>query len=223
MITADAIVLDIEGTTTPIAFVHDVLFAFASTHLAPHLAHHDVTAAFRSEYETDPDRPTSFELESYIRWLIDRDRKSTALKALQGDIWRGGYESGELRSIVYDDVPPALAAWRDAGITIAIYSSGSIAAQQLLFRHTTHGDLTPSIARYFDTTTGPKRASASYATIMAALGGVVVFVSDVVDELVAAHDAGMIAVLSVRPGNAPVSPHPFPSITSFAELVLQRA
>jgi enolase-phosphatase E1 len=119
VIVADAIVLDIEGTTTPIAFVHDVLFTFAKTHLAAYLAHHDRTAAFRAEYETDPDRPASFEVESYIRWLIDRDRKSTALKALQGDIWRTGYESGELRSIVYDDVPPALASWRDAGITIA--------------------------------------------------------------------------------------------------------
>ena len=221
MIAADAIVLDIEGTTTPIAFVHDVLFAFANTHLAAHLAHCDARA-FRAEYEVDPDRPASFELETYIRWLIDRDRKSTALKALQGDIWRTGYESGELRSIVYDDVPPALAAWRDAGITIAIYSSGSIAAQQLLFRHTTHGDLTPSIARYFDTTTGPKRASASYATIMAALGGRVVFVSDVVDELVAARDAGMTGILSMRPGNAPVPPHSFRAITSFAELALRR-
>ena len=81
MITADAIVLDIEGTTTPIAFVHDVLFGFARTHLAAHLAHHDVTAAFRTEYETDPDRPASFEPESYIRWLIDRDRNIAKRRA----------------------------------------------------------------------------------------------------------------------------------------------
>jgi enolase-phosphatase E1 len=222
-VIADAIVLDIEGTTTPIAFVHDVLFAFAKTHLAAHLAHHDVTAAFRAEYDRDPDRPAEFELEPYIRWLIDRDRKSTALKALQGEIWRTGYASGELRSVVYDDVPPALVAWRTAGITIAIYSSGSIAAQQLLFRHTTHGDLTPSIARYFDTTTGPKRDAASYRTIRAALGMHVVFVSDVVDELIAARDAGMTGVLSIRPGNAPVSSQAFPSITSFAELALVSA
>jgi len=219
VITVDAIVLDIEGTTTPITYVHDVLFTFAKTHLAAYLADHDVTAAFRAEYAIDPDRPSSFELESYIRWLIDRDRKSTALKALQGELWRSGYESGELRSIVYDDVPPALAAWRQAGITIAIYSSGSIAAQQLLFRYTTHGDLTPSIARYFDTTTGPKRASASYAKILAELGNRVVFVSDVVDELVAAREAGMTGVLSIRPGNAPVPAHSFQAIRSFAQLL----
>lgn len=228
MIAADAIVLDIEGTITPITFVHDVLFAFARTHLAAFLAAQGAAhaAPLAAEYAADRDRPPAFEPLGYVRWLMDRDRKSTALKALQGEIWRGGYASGELRSIVYDDVPPALAAWRAAGIAIAIYSSGSIEAQRLLLGHTDHGDLTPLVDRYFDTTTGPKRAAASYARIAGDLGRApdrIVFVSDVGEELVAAREEGLTGVLSLRPGNAPVAPAlGFPAITSFAELAVGR-
>jgi len=219
-----AIVLDVEGTTTPIAFVRDVLFPFAREHLADFFARggRDATiAALAAEHARDPEHPPAFAPEPYVRWLMDRDRKSTALKALQGEIWRTGYESGELRAPVYDDVPPALAAWRAAGIAVAIYSSGSTSAQQLLFRHSTHGDLTPSIDRYFDTTTGAKRDPASYASIAAALGAPpadVVFVSDVCEELVACRDAGFVGILAIRPGNAPVANAPFPAIGSFAEI-----
>lgn len=217
-----ALVLDIEGTTTPIAFVHDVLFPYAREHLAPHLAAHGeaLAPAFAAEHARDPEHPPPFELETYVRWLMDRDRKSTALKALQGDLWRAGYASGELRSIVYADVPPALAAWHAAGIVLAIYSSGSIAAQKLLFAHTDYGDLTPLLDRYFDTTIGPKRAASSYAKIAAALGiapASITFVSDVGEELAAAREAGLRGVLSIRPGNAPTVADG-PSITSFAEL-----
>jgi len=220
-VTSEAIVLDIEGTTTPIAFVHDVLFPYARAHVAAYLASHDVEAAFRADYEAEPERPPRFELEPYIHWLMDRDRKSTALKALQGQLWRAGYESGELRASVFDDVPVAMRAWRHAGVTIAIYSSGSIAAQQLLFRHTNHGDLTGLISHYFDTTTGPKREPSSYATIRRSLDARTVwFISDVVEELAAARSADIHGVLATRPGNAPVGDHPFPAITSFAELAL---
>ena len=219
-----AVVLDVEGTTTPIAFVRDVLFPFAREHLAGFFAHggRDVLiAALAAEHARDPEHPPAFAPEVYVRWLMDRDRKSTALKALQGEIWRAGYESGELRAPVYDDVPPAFAAWRAAGIAVAIYSSGSIAAQQLLFRHSTHGDLTPWIDRYFDTTTGAKRDPASYAAIAAALGAPpaeVVFVSDVGEELVACRDAGLVGILAIRPGNAPVADAPVRAIASFAEI-----
>ncbi len=200
------ILLDIEGTTTPISFVHDVLFPYARTHLA--LDAHD-RAALAQEYELDRDRPASFDAVAYVHWLMDRDRKSTALKALQGKLWRRGYEAGELRSIVYDDVPRALARWTEP---IAIYSSGSIEAQHLLFRYSNHGDLTPFIASYFDTTTGPKRAAASYRAI-----GTGTFISDIVEELAAAEEAGFTPVLSVRAGNAPVPPHSFRTIHSFDE------
>jgi enolase-phosphatase E1 len=218
-----AIVLDVEGTTTPIAFVRDVLFPFAREHLAGWLArgHDAMIAALAAEHARDPDHPPAFAPETYVRWLMDRDRKSTALKALQGEIWRAGYESGQLRAPVYDDVPPALAAWHAAGLAVAIYSSGSIEAQQLLFRHSTHGDLTPSIDRYFDTTTGAKRDPASYAAIAAALDAPpaeVVFVSDVGEELVACRAAGLVGILAIRPGNAPVANAPFPAIASFAEI-----
>lgn len=204
------ILLDIEGTTTPIAFVHDVLFPYARAHLAIDAGD---AAALEAEYARDDDRPPAFEPRGYAMWLMDRDRKSTALKALQGKLWRRGYESGELCSLVFDDVPPALAAWRAAGIPVEIYSSGSIEAQQLLFRYTNHGDLTAYLAAYHDTTTGPKRAVASYRTI----GGPGTFVSDVVEELEAASAAGFTAVLALRPGNAPVRAHAFREIHSFAE------
>jgi enolase-phosphatase E1 len=220
-----AILLDVEGTTTPIAFVRDVLFPYAREHLAGFVAagHDALIAALAVEHAADREPRGAFDPASYVRWLMDRDRKSTALKALQGEIWRAGYESGELRAPVYDDVPPALAAWRAAGIAVAIYSSGSIEAQQLLFRHSTHGDLTPAIDRYFDTTTGPKRDPASYAKIAAALGvspGEVAFVSDVGEELAACRDAGLVGILAIRPGNAPVAAA-FPSIASFAEIPLR--
>ncbi|CAN5416867.1 acireductone synthase [soil metagenome] len=204
------IILDIEGTTTPISFVHDVLFPYARAHLAFDDADH---AALRAEYERDVDRPATFEPTTYVHWLMDRDRKSTALKALQGKLWRRGYERGELRSVVYDDVPRALARWFGEGRTIAIYSSGSIEAQQLLFRYSNHGDLTPYLSHYFDTTTGPKRDAASYRAI-----GAGTFISDIVEELVAARDAGFTGVLSVRPGNAPVTDHAFQTIRTFDEL-----
>jgi len=206
------ILLDIEGTTTPIAFVHDVLFPYARAQLA--LTDADAVA-LEAEYARDTDRPSAFEPRGYALWLMDRDRKSTALKALQGRLWRRGYETGELRSVVFDDVPVAFAAWHGAGIPIEIYSSGSIEAQQLLFRYTNHGDLTPYLAGYHDTTTGPKRVPASYR----AIGGPGTFVSDVVEELEAASAAGFTGALAHRPGNAPVRAHAFRVIRSLTELI----
>jgi enolase-phosphatase E1 len=143
---------------------------------------------------------------AYLLWLMDRDRKSTALKSLQGKIWKAGFESGELKGALFPDVPEALARWAAQG-RVAIYSSGSVGAQKLVFRHSNYGDLTPSISGYFDTRTGPKKESASYAAIAAAMGiapGEVIFFSDVVAELDSARDAGMATRLVVREGNAPV-------------------
>ena len=129
----------------------------------------------------------------YLLWLMDRDRKSTALKSLQGKIWKAGFERGELKGTLFDDVPAAFARWSATG-KVAIYSSGSVEAQKLLFRHSIFGDLTPLIAGYFDTRTGPKMASASYAAIAQAMEvapGEALFFSDVVRELDAAREAGM--------------------------------
>jgi enolase-phosphatase E1 len=142
----------------------------------------------------------------YIYWLMDRDRKSTALKSLQGKIWKAGFESGELKGTLFDDVPEAFERWsREGGV--AVYSSGSVEAQQLLFRHSTFGDLTVLIAGYFDTRTGAKMAPASYTAIAAAMNVAareVLFFSDAVRELDAARVAGCQTRLVVRPGNAPV-------------------
>ncbi len=230
-IGADAVVLDIEGTTTPIEFVHTTLFGFVRERLTAFLAAHSsepaVAAALASladehAAEADPDRPADAG-EGWIRWLMERDRKSTGLKVLQGLIWRGGYQAGELRSEVYDDVAPALERWHGAGLVVAIYSSGSAEAQQLLFAQSDHGDLGRWIDRYFDTTTGPKREADSYRRIAEALAlppARIVFVSDVVAELDASRAAGMHGVLSVRPGNAPATAAP--AITSFAQLSLAR-
>ncbi len=142
----------------------------------------------------------------YIYWLMDRDRKSTALKSLQGKIWKAGFENGELKGTLFDDVPEALKRW-STDARVAIYSSGSVEAQQLLFRHSIFGDLTPYIARYFDTRTGVKSASASYAAIAAAMNvrpDEALFLSDVVRELDAAREAGCQTGLVVRPGNQPL-------------------
>jgi enolase-phosphatase E1 len=142
----------------------------------------------------------------YIYWLMDRDRKSTALKALQGRIWRTGFESGELKGTLFADVPPALERWTEHG-RVAIYSSGSVESQKLLFRYSTFGDLSLLISDYFDTKIGAKTSAASYAAIAAALHvapNEVCFFSDVVRELDPAREAGMDTRLVVRSGNAPI-------------------
>lgn len=152
---------------------------------------------------------------------MERDRKSTGLKSLQGKIWEEGYRSGELRSEVYPDVRPALERWRGQGLDIAIFSSGSVQAQQSLFRHTTAGDLTRFIRAYFDTTTGPKHAPESYTRIAASLECTppkVLFLSDVAAELDAARAAGLRTGLCVRqPGSVPPS-GPHPTIHAFDEI-----
>jgi enolase-phosphatase E1 len=146
---------------------------------------------------------------AYVHWLMDRDKKSTGLKSLQGKIWEEGYRAGDLRGEVYPDVPPALERWRRQGIDIAIFSSGSVQAQRALFTNTVAGDLTRFIRAYFDTTTGPKTAPPSYTRIAAALDRApseVLFLSDVGAELDAALTAGMRTALCVRtPGSAPAA------------------
>jgi enolase-phosphatase E1 len=231
---ARAILLDIEGTTTPIEFVHQVLFPYARARVHAYLEQHaddpgvhaDV-ALLRAEYAGEsPDSPDlpPWNPEAYVYWLMDRDRKSTGLKALQGRIWEDGYRAGELRGkgAVYPDVRPALERWHAAGRTIAIFSSGSIRAQRNLFANTTAGDLSPFLSDYFDTTTGPKREAGSYRRIAAALRqppNAVLFVSDVSAELDAARAAAMRTALCVRDTPAPGEiPTDHPRIHSFAEL-----
>ncbi len=207
-----AILLDIEGTTTPIAFVHDVLFTYARDHGREFLAQNpdaEDIAHLREEHAVDVSEapPLTDQIESiaaYVEWLISIDRKSTALKSLQGKIWRQGYQEGSLQSQVFADVKPAFERWRQQGLRIGIFSSGSVLAQQLLFAHTEVGDLTPFIDSYFDTKVGKKGDAESYRRIAQAMvlePDEILFVSDVVVELEAASAAGMKTLLSIRPGN----------------------
>ena len=219
--------LDVEGTTSPVSLVYEQLFPYARKHLAAFLHKHLREPEIRDDLrllaeenraENAKDCPTlGIEIASelhalpYLYWLMDQDRKSTALKSLQGRIWKAGFEAGELVGTVFPDVPEALARWtsppREA--RVAIYSSGSVEAQRLLFRYSSAGDLTPFISAYFDTRVGAKTSVESYRAIAAAMGvetGEVLFVSDVLRELDPARDAGCLTRLSVRDGNAGVGP-----------------
>lgn len=231
--------LDIEGTTTPISFVTEVLFPYARQRgrefILNHLADHEIMAALaqlQADNLSDRDAGAPAidgqseevidETIGYYLWLIDMDRKSTPLKTIQGRIWEEGYMRGELHSTIFPDVSPALKRWRQQGRITAIYSSGSVLAQQQLFRHTAQGDLTPFIEAYFDTHTGNKKQSDSYRKIAGNLrlsAKEILFVSDAIAELDAAATAGMMTALCVRPGNPP---HPEETahrvIHSFEEL-----
>ena len=233
------VLLDIEGTTTPMAFVHETLFGFARAHLDQFLEENwssaslqDVVRRLAREHHADRDAapPWSDELPdqlrqsvaAYLRWLMDRDRKSPGLKEIQGLIWENGYRAGELHGVVWDDVPRAMTRWRQAGLRLAIYSSGSELAQRRLFQSTAFGDLTPLISAFFDTGVGAKTAPESYGRIAEALDAQphqIGFVSDVTAELRAARTAGCVAILSKRQGNAPQpDADDFPQISSFDEL-----
>ena len=218
------VLLDIEGTTTPIAFVHQTLFEYARAHLDEYLADHlgdagvqDAVRRLAREHEADrgaagpaawrDDAPNARRESAarYARWLMDRDRKSPGLKQLQGLIWDEGYRKGELKGEIYDDVPRAFGRWKAAGLGIAIYSSGSELAQRRLFGSTAAGDLTPFIDAFFDTAVGAKTDADSYRRIAGALGRApaeILFVSDVTVELSAAREAGCPTRLCRRPGNA---------------------
>ena len=235
------LLLDIEGTTTPVDFVYRALFPYARTHLREFLERQltspevrtDITL-LRAEHGVDatrapalpPWRSASADDEiasvvAYALWLMDQDRKSTGLKSLQGRIWEAGYRNGELRGQLYRDVPPAFMRWRRQERDICIFSSGSVQAQQLLFSHSTAGDLTPCLREYFDTTTGPKNEAASYQRIAATLGrspSEIMFLSDVPAELDAALHGGMRTTLCVRAQTVPADAGSHPVIHTFDDL-----
>jgi enolase-phosphatase E1 len=208
-----AVLTDIEGTTTPIAFVHRTLFPFARARLPDFLAAHAANGAVAAIVEEvramAPDRPP---LETLLGWM-DQDAKVTPLKELQGLIWREGYAAGTLHAELYLDVPPRLRAWHAAGVRLAVYSSGSVEAQKQLFAHTRAGDLTALCDGFFDTRIGGKREADSYRAIagqMALPGGAILFLSDVEAELDAAASAGLLTCQLVRAedGTAAGSRHP---------------
>ena len=193
-----AIVTDIEGTTSSISFVRDVLFpyarkrlpAFVETHGDRPEVQHWLHEAAREAGLVEASRQDIIEL--LLQW-IDQDRKSTALKALQGMIWKDGYAASDYRAHMYPEVAARLRGWRADGLRLYVYSSGSVPAQQLFFRYSEAGDLTPLFAGYFDTETGPKREAESYRRIAEAIGEQpthLLFLSDIAEELDAAKEAG---------------------------------
>jgi len=199
-----AIVLDIEGTTSSLSFVKDILFPFAHARLPAYVAEHaaQLTTVLEDvrRIEGNPALDTTQVIAILLRW-IEEDRKLTPLKSLQGLIWQEGYDRGELRGHVYEDAVEALRAWHAAGLKLYIYSSGSVLAQRLIFSHTEHGDLTPYFSGYFDTTIGGKLEPESYTAIAADIGlppASVLFLSDHPGEISAATIAGMQVILVCR-------------------------
>jgi enolase-phosphatase E1 len=234
------VLLDIEGTTTPLRFVSEVLFPFARVHLRDYLQRTFACAATQAaiaQLRIDalhmedrapaiapaeaPDDQQIDSLIAHVDWLMDRDRKTTGLKRLQGQIWKAGYVGGRLRGELYADVPAALQRLREGSFTVAIFSSGSVEAQRLLFRHSTAGDLTPWVRAYFDTTIGTKRDPASYRRIVRRLGlaaEAITFCSDSIAELDAARAAGLRTILCVREHAIIPAQTRHPAMTSFEQL-----
>ncbi|XP_040990041.1 probable bifunctional methylthioribulose-1-phosphate dehydratase/enolase-phosphatase E1 isoform X3 [Juglans microcarpa x Juglans regia] len=240
------IVLDIEGTTTPISFVSEVLFPYARDNVGRHLSATYETAEtqddinlLRSQVQDDLDQgivgavpiPSDSAgkeeviaaLVANVEAMIKADRKITALKQLQGHIWRTGFETNELEAVVFEDVPEALEKWHALGIKVYIYSSGSRLAQRLIFGNTIYGDLRKYLSGFFDTTVGNKREIRSYVEISESVGvdkpSEVLFVTDVYQEAEAAKAAGLEVIVSIRPGNGPLPEnHEFKTIKSFSEI-----
>jgi 2,3-diketo-5-methylthio-1-phosphopentane phosphatase/methylthioribulose-1-phosphate dehydratase len=234
------IVLDIEGTTCPVDFVTRELFPYARHRLDAFLTTHGhdpavaalIGAIDEARMQTDPaaavaameaivPRDTHRDRVQFLQDLIDRDRKLPALKELQGMIWAEGYASGELKAPLFDDVGPALRQWHLSHLRLAVYSSGSVQAQQLLYGHSEAGDLRSLFSHWFDTKIGAKDDPASYramATTMAVPPASVLFVSDALAELEAAKAAGMRTLFSVRPGNPKQDAAAFEVITSLEQI-----
>ncbi|RYD95626.1 MAG: acireductone synthase [Sphingomonadales bacterium] len=217
-----AVVIDIEGTTSSIAFVKDVLFPFARERLADFIARAPQKVApildEVRQLESDPTL-TPDQIAGLLQRWIDQDRKIAPLKALQGMIWADGYTSGEIVGHIYADAAIALRAWHDSGLPIYIYSSGSIDAQRLIYGHTAEGDMTPLLSGYFDTRTGGKLEAASYTRIAEAIGYTpsdLLFLSDHAGEIAAAAAAGMQTQLVDRDAATPGA------IDSFDKLVLEK-
>lgn len=224
--TTRAILTDIEGTTSAISFVKDVLFPHARKHLPAFVETHGDTPDVQhwlqeAAREAGIIRAERNEIIDLLISWIDEDRKSTALKALQGMIWEEGYESGAYRGHVYADVAPQLQRWHAAGIKLYVYSSGSVAAQKLLFKYSDAGDLTPLFAGYFDTETGAKRDWRSYARIAEAVDAPttqILFLSDITEELDAAAQAGLRTTQLCRPPDECASDAAHPCVGDFTHI-----
>lgn len=201
------IVTDIEGTTSSLSFVKDVLFPYSRAHMAEFVRAHAREPAVRQELDearrlSGKNLTETEVIEQLLHWIAE-DRKLTPLKSLQGMIWEDGYEKGDFKGHMYEDAVRHLQKWKQAGIRLYVFSSGSVQAQKLLFAHTEYGDLTPLFSGYFDTNIGNKREVDSYRKIAAAIGSApddILFLSDIKEELDAARAAGMQTIWLVRDG-----------------------
>jgi enolase-phosphatase E1 len=202
-----AILTDIEGTTSSLSFVKDVLFPYARERMAEYVRQHAQEFPVKKELEevrrlSGKNLNNSEIIEQLIRW-IDEDKKITPLKSLQGMIWENGYKKGDFKGHVYEDAARNLKKWKQAGLKLYVFSSGSVQAQKLLFAHTDYGDLTALFSGYFDTTIGNKREANSYRKIAESIGtppGEILFLSDIREELDAARSAGMPVTWLLRDG-----------------------
>lgn len=219
-----AILTDIEGTTTSLAFVKEVLFPHARKHLAEFVRERrdaPEVARWVEETRTLAGLGPGLEpvLEQLLRWM-DEDRKATPLKALQGLIWEAGYRRGDFLGHLYEDAARKLREWHENGLALYVFSSGSVQAQQLLFAHTEFGDLTPLFTDYYDTRVGPKQEPGSYRDIAARIGhepSAILFLSDIEAELEAARQAGLATCKLVRDGSGE-SAHP--QARNFDEVII---
>lgn len=219
------ILTDIEGTTTSIRFVVDVLFPYARAHMAEFIQAHANKAKVREQLDevvklAGIDNNLDVITQQLIQW-IDEDKKITPLKTLQGMIWKAGYESGDFEGHVYEDVKPNLEKWHEAGLQLYVYSSGSVEAQKLIFGYSEAGDLTALFSGYFDTQIGNKRDTNAYKNIIAKIGieaEKILFLSDIEQELDAAREAGMNTLQLVREDTVPALKHPV--VRSFNEIKL---
>ena len=218
------VVTDIEGTTSSISFVKDVLFPYAAEHMLAFLEKHwhedAVQAQIQAMAEHLDSTPTDAQQANTVlqQWIAE-DRKFTPLKALQGMIWKDGYRSGAYRAHLYPEVAARLQKWKQQGLRLYVYSSGSIGAQKLFFGFSEAGDITSLFDGYFDTTTGGKRDPLSYQRISEAVGiapGDILFLSDIVEELDAARAAGMHTTLLDRQHQALPCTHP--CVDSFVDI-----
>lgn len=202
-----AVVTDIEGTTTPPAFVKEVLFPYARANLADYIRRHADEPKIKGLLddvckEAGAELDTGQLIAQLIQWLDD-DKKVTPLKSLQGLIWETGYQKGDFKGPIYPDAAANLKAWKTNGLDLYSYSSGSVQAQKLLFEHSEYGDLTPLFSGYFDTRTGAKKDPASYCKIAQQLElspEQILFLSDSTEELDAAQAAGFATICLARDG-----------------------
>lgn len=199
----DAVLTDIEGTTTSISFVHDTLFPYAKEHVREYVLAHEndpTVQKILKEVEEVAQVTSDQVIDTLLAWM-QQDKKITPLKALQGLMWEDGYRTGAFQGHVYDDAFQQMSHWKSQGLSLYVYSSGSVHAQKLLFSFSNQGDMTPLFTNYFDTKVGGKKETASYVLIAEQIGippEKILFLSDTVEELNAARNAGMQTILLNR-------------------------